>query len=70
MDISGPHKLGPLQIQPLTNSAPAYCHNLGELYQRRYTCTYLRVAEGVLKIYRPSSVKFKDYNCVLLSSIL
>ena len=22
MDISGPHTLGPLQIQPLTNSAP------------------------------------------------
>ena len=22
MDILGPHKLGPLQIQPLTNSAP------------------------------------------------
>ena len=48
MDISGPHKLGPLQIQPLSNSGP-YFYNLGELYQRGYTCTYLIVAEGGLK---------------------
>ena len=66
--------LGAQQTRPIANSAPnqlgPYCHNLGELYQRRYTCTYLRVAERVLKIYRSSSVKFKDYNCVLLSNIL
>ena len=47
MDISAP------QTRPIANSAPnqrgPYCHTLGELYQRRYTCTYLRVAEGVLK---------------------
>ena len=58
MDISGAP-----QTRPIANSAPnplgPYCQNLGELYQRQYTCTYLSVAEGVLKIYRPSSVKFK-----------
>ena len=45
--------LGAPQTRPVANSAPnqlgPYCHYLGELYQQRYTCTYLRVAEGVLK---------------------
>ena len=48
MDISGSP-----QTRPIANSAPnphgPYCQNLGELYQRQYTCTYLSVAEGVLK---------------------
>ena len=48
MDISGAP-----QTRPIANSAPnplsPYCQNLGELYQRQYACTYLSVAEGVLK---------------------
>ena len=32
--------------KPIANSAPnplgPYCQNLGELYQRQYTCTYLQ----------------------------
>ena len=44
---------GGAQTRPIANSAPnplgPYCQNLGELYQRHYTCIYLSVAEGVLK---------------------
>ena len=47
------HLGGAPQTRPIANSAPnplgPYCQNLGELYQRQYTCTYLSVAEGVLK---------------------
>ena len=42
------------QTRPIANSASnplgPYCQNFGELYQRQYICTYLSVAEGVLKI--------------------
>ena len=60
MDISGWGGVGGTsnerkapQTRPIANSAPnplvPYCQNLGELYQRQYTCTYLSVAEGKLK---------------------
>ena len=45
--------LGGPTTRPIANSAPnplgPYCQNLGELYQQQYTCTYLSVADEVLK---------------------
>ena len=59
MDISGAP-----QTRPIANSAPnplsPYCQNLGELYQRQYTCTYLSVAEGVLKNLQALKCELKD----------
>ena len=72
MDILGGG--GGPQTRPIANSAPnplgPYCQNLGELYQRQYTCTYLSVAEGVLKNLQDLKCEVLGCNCVLLSYIL
>ena len=69
MDISGAPQLGPLQIQHLTHSAPIF--KIWEnLYQRQYTCTYLSVAEAVLKNLQALKCEVWGCNCVLLSNIL
>ena len=56
------------QTRPIANSAPnplgPYCQNLGELYQRQFSCTYLSVAEGVLKNLQALKCEVKGSNFV------